>query len=120
MNEAQKQLQDHFATLESLLADLKAKVGTSKSEPPPALITRPALPNPDERVSRARQMLARRGSITARDVQLEMGVSHSTALRTMKELARSKEGIIVLEPVGPTFRDVLWHPDRVILDHVAS
>jgi hypothetical protein len=115
MTEATKQLNDHFATLESLLADLKAKIEASHS--PPSLVTKPSLPTPDERVARARKMLSRSGSITASEVQLELGVSHSTAMRTMQAIARSRDGIIVLEPTGPTFRARLWHSDRVILDH---
>lgn len=115
MADAQKQLTDHFATLESLIADLKAKMAESRNGA--ALVTKPQLPDPDERIARARRMLETVGSVTAADIQLELGVSHSTAMRALHAIARAKDGILVLEPAGPTFRARLWHPDRVILDH---
>jgi hypothetical protein len=118
MTDAQKQLEEHFNTIESMLADLKAKIARSNGSG--ALVTRRPLPDPDERVARVTRMLAERGSATAAEVQLELGVSHSTAMRAMQAVARAKAGTIVLEPTGPTFRVRLWHPDRVILDHVAQ
>lgn len=115
MTQAQKQLKDHFDVLEAMIADLKAKIDSGRV---PAL--RVAPPPPEERGERLRRLLASAGSITASDAQLELGVSHSTAMRAIRDLARLKEGIIVLESTGPTFRVRLWHPDRVILDHGAS
>jgi hypothetical protein len=110
------QLTDHFATIEAILADLREKVEKSRSavkapEPSQAL-------GAEQRVGLARQMLARLGSITASEVQRETGISHTTAMRVLHTLARAGEGIMVFEPAGPTFRIRLWHPDRVILDHV--
>lgn len=107
-------INDHFATLEAMLADLRAKVDETRGV---GLEVRPL--DAEERAARARAMLAASGSITAADVQLELGVSHSTAMRVIHALARSREGIMVLEAAGPTFRVRLWHPDRVILDHLA-
>jgi hypothetical protein len=110
------QLTDHFATIEAILADLREKVERSRAavkapEPSQAL-------GAEQRVELARQMLARLGSITASEVQRETGISHTTAMRVLHTLARNQEGIMVFEPAGPTFRIRLWHPDRVILDHV--
>ncbi len=116
-------LADHFARIEEILADLKHKVETSKRDQKSQALQvekeqQRHPPDPAERIDRARAMLAKHGSLTASDVQLGMGVSHATAMRTLQALARMKEGTIVLEVAGPTFRSRLWHPDRVILDHV--
>ncbi len=113
---AHKQLNDHFATIEAILSDLRAKVEANRMGAVSALREGPL--GGEARLARARVMLAATGSITASDVQLDMGVSHSTAMRVIHTLAREKEGIMVLEAAGPTFRVRLWHPDRVILDHV--
>jgi len=113
---AHKQLNDHFATIEAILSDLRAKVEANRMGAVSALRESPL--GGEARLARARVMLAATGSITASDVQIDMGVSHSTAMRVIHTLAREKEGIMVLEAVGPTFRVRLWHPDRVILDHV--
>lgn len=117
------QLADHFHRIEEILEDLKHKVETSRakhdaSQRQVANDQKRHPPDPAERIDRAREMLAQHGSLTAADVQLEMGVGHSTAMRTLQALARAKEGVMVLEQAGPTFRVRLWHPDRVILDHV--
>lgn len=116
-------LAEHFSRLEEILADLKHKIDVGaraqQHAPMPPVKAQPRhLPDPTERADRAREMLAQRGSITAADVQLEMGVGHSTAMRTLQAIARAKGGTMVLEVAGPTFRVRLWHPDRVILDHV--
>ena len=95
-----------------MLADLRAALGRPPSEPPPG---RPG--TPEERAAIVRRLLAERGSLAVAEVQLELGVSHTTAMRTVHAVARERGGIIVLEPTGPTFRVRLWHPDRVILDH---
>lgn len=108
----QDRIAEHFARLEEMLADLRHKVEASKPEPA-------AIPDQATRSQRAKAMLARDGSITASDVQLELGVSHATAMRTLHALAREKAGVMVLEQAGPTFRVRMWHPDRVILDHQA-
>lgn len=100
-----------------MLADLKAKI---EARPQLALVAPRRLPPPDEREDAVRRLIRERGCVTASDVQLELGVSHSTAVRAIRGVARAKDGIIVEEVAGPTFRIVLWHPDRVILDHVAQ
>lgn len=119
-----EKLSDHFHRLEELLADLKHKVEASRA----SQVAHQAKaekeqqrhpPDPAERGDRARAMLLEHGSITAADVQMEMGVSHATAMRTLQAIARAKGGVMVLEQAGPSFRVRLWHPDRVILDHVA-
>jgi hypothetical protein len=116
MTLAQKQLHDHFATLESMLADLKAKID---ARPSTVRLVTPIPPplDPAERLAAVRELLGARGSLTASDIQLELGVSHSTAVRAMRDVARAKDGVIVEEAAGPTYRIRLWHPDRVILDH---
>jgi ATP phosphoribosyltransferase len=111
MNQAQKQLQDHFDTLQAMISDLKAKIEARQVTP-----LRVAPPPPEERLDRVRRLLSGAGSVTASEVQLDLGVRHSTAMRAIRDLARAQEGIMVLEPTGPTFRVRLWHPDRVILD----
>lgn len=98
-----------------MLADLKAAIARPPSEPPPG---RPD--TPEERVAIVRRLLEQRGVLRASEVQLELGVSHTTAMRTIHTVARERGGIIVLEPVGPTFRVQLWHPDRVILDALGN
>lgn len=110
-----EKLADHFNRIEEILADLKHKVEAGRAQMREQQRTPP---EPADRAVRAKEMLADRGSITASDVQLELGVSHTTAMRTIQALAREKAGIMVLEQAGPTFRVRLWHPDRVILDHV--
>jgi hypothetical protein len=109
-----EKLADHFNRIEQILADLKHKVEASKARAPEQRHP----PDPAERGDRIRALLGERGSLTASDVQLELGVSHTTAMRTIQAIARDKAGIMVLEQSGPTFRVRLWHPDRVILDHV--
>lgn len=107
MTDAQKLLADRFNTLETMLADLRQAMTRPPSEPPPGRAE-----TPEERVARVRALLVERGSVTAARVEVELGVSHTTAMRTIHAVARDKGGIIVLEPTGPTFRVRLWHPDR--------
>ncbi len=111
-------LADHLNKLEEMISELKRRVETGRGQVQAERQRSFVTPDPAERVERAKEMLASRGSITASDVQLEVGVSHTTAMRAIHALARAKEGIMVFEPAGPTFRVRLWHPDRVILDHV--
>jgi hypothetical protein len=110
-------LDEHFATIEAILADLREKVDNSRAATKLAEEPRQSF-SPEQRVDLVRQMLGRLGSVTASEVQRETGISHTTAMRVLHTLARGGEGIMVFEPAGPTFRIRLWHPDRVILDHV--
>lgn len=109
-----QKFQEHFSTIEAMLADMRAKLNERNGA---ALVTKPRPLEPEERIERVRRMLAGAGSVTAADIQLELGVSHSTAMRAIHALARAREGVLQLEPAGPTFRARLWHPERVILDH---
>lgn len=114
-NNSTASLAEHLTRLEEMILDLKLRVSANRDQVEKQRAFVAPAADPVDRAQRARAMLAARRSVTASDVQLELGVSHATAMRTIHQLARSKEGIMVFEPAGPTFRVRLWHPDEVVL-----
>lgn len=116
--ETVKKLNDRFSVLQRTVEELRDAL----------LSTAPAAHAADSerivsesetrslRVVRAREMLATRGTIVVADLMREMNISHATAGKILHQISRLHGAVLQLEPMGPTHRLRLWHPDRVVFD----
>lgn len=107
-SDAQRNVEERFATLEGMVAKLKDTILATQERIP--------LSGKVANVQAVKDLVTQSGCATVATVKRELGVSAKTANRLLHAVMHGGFGKLIFEPAGTTDRLVLFHNDRVEID----